>query len=314
MSSARTVRIHRFGGPDVLQFDETDVPAPQGEDIVVRVHAFSINPVDYKIRLGEFPPVQQGQLPFALGRDASGVVESVGPDATSVQPGDAVFLMPGFDRGTYTERMLVRPGEWAQRPFTLDHRQAAAVPLAALTAWQGLFDHGGLRSGQRVLIHGGAGGVGHFAVQFAKAAGAHVFATASGDDLDFVRALGADEAIDYKSQRFEDIAADIDVVLDLIAGETQTRSWSVLKPGGSMISTLQKPDESRARERDATAANYMAHPDAAQLEAIGRLIVAGKVKPHVAAVFPFAMIQDAQRRLEEGHVRGKIVVEVFAFD
>ncbi len=160
------------------------------------------------------------------------------------------------------------------------------MPLAGITAWQGLFDHGGLRSGQRVLIHGGTGGVGHFAVQFAKARGATVFTTVAGEDKDFARELGADEAIDYKAQRFEDVARDIDVVFDLIGGETQERSWSVLKPGGIIVSTLAKPDEAKAKQHGARGTNFMARENGEQLAEIGRLIDEGKVRPFIAGVFP----------------------------
>ena len=210
----------------------------------------------------------------------------------------------------YSELLLLNRAEAVPKPQSLDHEHAAAVPLAAMTAWQGLFDHGQLQPGQRVLIHGGAGGVGHLAVQFAKAKGAHVLTTVSGQDLDLVRGLGADQAIDYKAQRFEEVARDIDLVLDLIAGETQRRSWPVLKPGGALISTLQRPDDATAQQHRVRATNYMAHPDAEQLAEVGRLIDQGKVRVHVDRVFPLAEVQQAQRHLENEHVRGKVVLRV----
>ena len=200
----------------------------------------------------------------------------------------------------------------AAKPERLTHTEAAAVPLAALTAWQGLFDHGGLQAGQRVLIHGAAGGVGHLAVQFAKAKGATVFATASASDLDFVQGVGADTVIDYKAQRFEDVARDIDVVYDLIAGETQDRSWSVLKPGGIIVSTLAQPPEDRARAHQARGARYMAQPNCAQLREIGQLIDEGKVRVVVAQRFPLQDVRIAQDTLEHSHIRGKIVLEMEA--
>ena len=306
----KAIRIHRFGGPEVLQIDDVPVPEPQDDEVVVRVHAASINPVDYKTREGSYPAVKEDQLPVTLGRDLSGTVELLGTRAHTLKKGDPIFAMLGHDRGAYARYVLVKAVEMVAKPQDLNHVQAAAVPLAGITAWQGLFDHGGLRAGQRVLIHGGAGGVGHFAVQFAKARGATVLTTVAGEDLGFARELGADTAIDFKTQRFEDLAHDVDVVLDLIGGETQERSWSVLKPGGIIVSTLAKPDEAKARQHDARGTNFMAHPNGEQLGEIVRLIEEGKVRPLIAGVFPFDVVQAAQRRLEQGSVRGKIVLDL----
>jgi NADPH:quinone reductase-like Zn-dependent oxidoreductase len=215
----KAVRIHRFGGPDVLELEEIPGPLPGENDLLVRVHATSVNPVDYKIRQGKFPPTLP-KLPITLGRDLSGIVENVGGGAGAFRQGDAVYaLLGGIDRGSYAEYVVVKPNEAAAKPARLSHIEAAAVPLAALTAWQGLFDHGNLQAGQRVLIHGGAGGVGHFAIQFAKVRGATVLTTVAGRDLEFARELGADQAIDYETQRFEEIARDIDLVFDLVAEE-----------------------------------------------------------------------------------------------
>lgn len=201
-------------------------------------------------------------------------------------------------------------GDIAQQNCLLIADLIGQLYQAAMTAWQGLFDHGGLQPGQRVLIHGGAGGVGHFAVQLAKAQGAHVITTVSGQDVDCVRGLGTDEAIDYKTQRFEELARDIDVVFDLIAGETQERSWSVLKRGGALISKLRKPDESKARELGGRATNYMAQPNPAQLQQVGDPIDNRKMPVHIDSVFPLNQVQAAHRRLEHEHVCGKIVLQV----
>ena len=306
----KAVRIHRFGGPEVLQIEDVPVPAPQDDEVVVWVHAASVNPVDYKTRTGGFPAVKEDALPVILGRDLSGTVELLGTRAHTLKKGDPIFAFIGTDRGAYARYVLVKAVEMAVKPRNLDHVQAAAVPLAGMTAWQGLFDHGGLQAGQRVLIHGGSGGVGHLAVQFAKARGATVFTTVSGGDLDFARELGADEAIDYKAQRFENVAREVDLVLDLIGGETQERSWSVLKRGGALVSTLTQPSEEKARAHGARGTRFMAQPNGEQLNEIGRLIEAGKVKPFVAEVFPFDQVQAAQGRLEKGGVRGKIVLDL----
>jgi len=299
--------MHAVGGPEALETDDIPMPQPQDDEVVVKVHAASLNPVDWKMRSGK-TGLKQEQLPIVLGRDISGTVEICGSAAHTLKKGDPVYAMLGRDRGGYAEYVLVKAVEGAAKPATLDHVHAAAVPLAALTAWQGLFDHGGLKAGQRVLIHGGAGGVGHFAIQFAKAKGASVATTVSADDIDFVRQIGADQAIDYKAERFEDVVHDIDLVFDLIGGETQDRSWAVLKDGGAIVSTLEQPSEQKARERHARAIVYMAQPNAAQLNEIGRLIDDGKVCPMVQETFPLSDAAAALSKLENEHARGKIVL------
>jgi NADPH:quinone reductase-like Zn-dependent oxidoreductase len=310
METMRAVRIHRFGGAEVLELDDLPIPQPQDDEVVVRVAAASVNPVDYKIRSGGYPAVKDGQLPMVLGRDLSGTVEICGTRAHTLKRGDPIFAMVGPDRGAYAEYVMVKAVEMAAKPARLSHAEAAAVPLAGLTAWQGLFEHGGLQAGQRVLIHGGGGGVGHFAIQFAKAKGATVFTTAGGDDLDFVRGLGADMAIDYKAQRFEEVARDIDVVYDLIAGETQERSWPVLKPGGIIVSTLSQPSDEKARAHQARGTHYMARPNGEQLLEIARLIDQGKVRVVVARRFPLDQVRAAHEMLEREHPHGKIVLDV----
>jgi NADPH:quinone reductase-like Zn-dependent oxidoreductase len=303
----KAVRIHEFGGPEVLKVENQPRPEPAAGEVLVRVEAASVNPVDYKMRNGGYVP--QSALPLTLGRDVAGIVETAA-ETGGFKDGDAVFAMLDRDRGGYVEYVAVKAADCARKPERLDFIQAAAVPLAALTAWQGLFDHGHLTAGQRVLIHGASGGVGHFAVQFAKARGATVFATCSGDDLAFVRGLGADEAIDYKAERFEDRARDIDLVYDLVAGETQDRSWAVLKDGGAMVSTLEEPDKAKAAQKHARSVHYMAQPNGGQLAEIAKLIDDGKVIPTIAATFTLEDAAKAEKQLEDGHVRGKIVLEV----
>jgi NADPH:quinone reductase-like Zn-dependent oxidoreductase len=231
---------------------------------------------------------------------------------TGLQEGDEVYAMLDRAHGGFAEYVALNANLCVPKPAKLDHAAAAAVPLAAITAWQGLFDHGQLKAGQRVLIHGGAGGVGHFAIQFAKERGANVSTTGWAADKDFLRLLGADQAVDYKSDRFEEIVQDVDLVFDLVAGDTQERSWHVLKDGGALISTLAKPSETMAREHHARATNYMAQPNAAELAEIGQLINAGKVKPYIEATFPIEEAAIALVRLEGRHTQGKIVLEVSA--
>jgi NADPH:quinone reductase-like Zn-dependent oxidoreductase len=302
--------IHSFGPPNVIRTEEISVPIPQPDEVLVKVRAASVNPVDYKIRSGHYPLVKQDRLPMTLGRDVAGQVHQCGVSARKFNLGDSVYAMLDRDHGGYAEYVIVKERDLARMPRHLDYTEAAAVPLAAITAWQGLFDHGGLRAGQRVLIHGGAGGVGHFAIQFAKAKGAMVATTVGKDDIEFVCELGADRAVDYNSERFEEAVHDIELVLDLVDGETQDRSWAVLKRGGAIVSTLSKPSEEKARDHAARAEHYMAQPNAAELQEITALIDAGKVIPRVQEIFSFNDVQEAQRRLEHGHVQGKIVLEL----
>jgi NADPH:quinone reductase-like Zn-dependent oxidoreductase len=307
MATMKAVRIHRFGEADVVQVEDVEQPVAGEGEILVRVRAASVNPVDYKIRRGQYPPVKEEMLPITQGRDFAGTVEALGDGVDGFRPGMAVYGMLPPERGAFAEFVAAKAAGTAPAPQGQDYAQAAAVPLAALTAWQGLFEHGGLEAGQRVLIHGGAGGVGHFAVQFARSVGATVLTTVSGQDADFVRELGADRAIDYKSERFEEIARDIDLVYDLIAGETQQRSWSVLKDGGRLVSTLSEPSQEEAARRHVRALRYTARPDGAQLAEIARLIEQRKVRPVVDMTFPMTEAARAQEHLEQQHVRGKIV-------
>ena len=304
------IRIHKFGGPEVLQDEVLSVPEAGSGELLVRIAAASVNPVDYKIREGKFAKASDDALPITLGRDLSGIVEACGSSADQDIVGQPVYALLGYDRGAYAQHVVLKPGEWAKKPANISHVEAAAVPLAGLTAWQGLIDHGGLKSGQRVLIHGGAGGVGHMAIQIAKAKGCWVATTVSGRDKDFVLGLGADKAIDYKNEKFEDQVSDIDLVYDLIGGETQTRSFAVLKPGGALISTLQEPDKQKAKEKNLRTAHYMADANGAELSEIAKLIEAGKITPHVAARFPLDQAAKAQDMLEKQHVQGKIVLTV----
>jgi NADPH:quinone reductase-like Zn-dependent oxidoreductase len=304
------IRIHRFGGPETLKEDELPLPHPRDDEILVRVEAAGVNPVDAKMRDGKVSSIQAKDLPLTLGRDLSGVIESCGTTVQGLRKGDEVFAFVGYDRGAYAQYVMVKAGEFAPKPENLSHVEAAAVPLAGLTAWQGLLDHGKLAAGQRVLVHGGAGGVGHFAVQIAKTKGAWVAATCSGSDVDFVKELGADQVIDYQNQNFVEEVGDIDLVFDLVAGETQDRSFAVLKAGGALISTLQAPDKSKAKAKKLRVADYMAKPNAAQLAEIGRLLLEGKIKPYVFRTFKLEEAGKAEQVLAEQHVRGKIVLTV----
>lgn len=305
----KAIRIHSLGDPDVLKLEDTPRPEPGDNEILIHVKAASVNPVDYKIRSGEF---KKGEikLPTTLGRDVAGVVESVGRNVRNVKPGQEVYAFLGAKSGGYAEYAIAEQNEVSPKPDRLDFVEAAAVPLAAETAWQALFDHGELKQGERVLIHGAGGGVGHFAVQFAKAKGATVIATASKEDVNFVSELGADRVIDHKTEDFEKTVREVDLVIDLIGGETQKKSWTVLKDGGRMVSVLEQPSKEEAERKHAKAVVFMAQPKAEQLEEIGELISDNKVTVAVSKVLPLEEAKEAHKRLEHEHSQGKLVLTV----
>jgi NADPH:quinone reductase-like Zn-dependent oxidoreductase len=306
----RKVRIHRFGGPEVVQVDNVEQSLPDALQVLVSVRAASINPVDFKIRNGQYPAVKEDRLPYTLGRDVSGIVEKCGAQATQFNIGDEVLGMVGIGGGGYAEKALVEQQAIARKPAAVDHMRAAAIPLAGLTAWQGLFRYGQLKSGQSVLIHGGSGGVGHFAIQFAKAKGARVLTTVSTANVALARELGADVVIDYKTQRFEDQARDLDLVFDLIGGDTRERSWKLLKRGGAMVSTLADPSQETALQYGVRALRYTVEANGGELAEIINLVVSGKVKPHVGKTFRLEEAVPAMAVIEHGGSPGKIVLSV----
>ena len=251
------------------------------------------------------------KFPLILGWDLSGVVEEIGAGVSRFKIGDEVYSIPDPTRdGAYADYIVVRESELALKPNSLHHIRAAAVPLAALTAWQSLFDTAQLQPGQRVLIHAGSGGVGHLAVQLAKWKGAYVFATASTKNQDLLRELGVDEPIDYTQQRFEDVARNIDVVLDTIGGETQERSWAVLKRGGVLASLVLPPSEEKAKELDVRAAFVAGHPSGAQLAEIAKIIDSGKLAPVIDRILPLSEVRRAHELSQSGHTPGKITLRV----
>ena len=311
MTTMKAVRIHAYGGPEVLHYEDTPIPQLQPDDLLIRVRATAVNPVDWKIREGFLQGVLNHCLPLTLGWDVSGEVAAVGPEVIRFQIGDAVYTRPNIERdGGYADYIAVKASEAALKPVKLDHDHAAAVPLAALTAWQALVDAAQLRSGQTVLIHAAAGGVGSFAVQLAKARGAKVIATASAVNIGLVTELGADQFVDYTRSRFEEVAKEVDVVFDTIGGETQTRSWSVLKPGGMLVSVVSPPPEATAAAYGVRSAFVFVQPSSSQLDAITQLIDEGRIKPILHTIMPLYEARQAQVISQGGHVRGKIVLHV----
>ena len=307
-SSMHAVLIRRFGGPEVVEFAEIPVPEPRAGELLLKVEAASLNPVDWKIRSGKYPLVKEDKLPFVLGRDFSGTV--VHSDDPAFPAGTLVHGLLGIEHGSFAQYTIARAEQLACVPGAIDRIAAAAVPLAGLTAWQGLFDHGGLQAGQRVLIHAGAGGVGHLAVQFAKARGATVITTVSTEDVAFAQSLGADEVIDHKKERFESRLSGIDLVYDLVGADTQERSWAVLREGGTLVSTVQEPSQEKAGAIGVRAMRYTAEPKGDQLREIDALIQSGKVRPVVARTFAYGDVKQGLSSLEEGHSSGKLVLDM----
>jgi NADPH:quinone reductase-like Zn-dependent oxidoreductase len=306
----RKLRIHRFGGPEVMQIDNVEQSLPDALQVLVSVQAASINPVDFKIRNGQYPAVKEDRLPYTLGRDVSGIVEKCGAQATQFKIGDEVLGMVGIGGGGYAEKAVLDQQAIARKPAVIDHAHSAAIPLAGQTAWQGLFRYGQLKSGQSVLIHGGSGGVGHFAIKFAKAKGARVLTTVSTANVAFARDLGADVVIDYKTQRFEDQAQDLDMVFDLIGGETRERSWKLLKRGGALVSTLTEPPQETALQYGVRALRYTVEANGSELAEITDLVESGKVKPHVEKTFPLEEVARAMAVVEHGGSTGKVVLSL----
>jgi NADPH:quinone reductase-like Zn-dependent oxidoreductase len=303
--------MHSYGGLEVLQWEDAPRPRVERGEVLIRVHAAGVNPLDWKVRAGLLNGSVQHKLPLIPGWDVSGVVDEVGPGVSRFKKGEEVFAMSDPNRdGSYADYITVHEAAIARKPKSLFHVHAAATPVAALTAWRSLFDLGHLQSGQRILIHGGSGGVGHFAVQLAKWKGAYIIATASTKNEELLRKLRADETIDYTSQNFEDVVHNVDVVLDTIGGETQERSWRVLKKGGALISLVRPPSDQKARQFGARGIMCSVQPDGAQLSKIAKLIDSAKLKPIIDRILPLSEARRAHELSQDGHIRGKLVLRV----
>jgi NADPH:quinone reductase-like Zn-dependent oxidoreductase len=305
----RAIRQEVLGGPEVLEEVEVDRPAPGFSQILVQVRAAGLNPTDWKHRAHT---IFLGPPPFTLGWDVSGVVEATGFGVTMFRPGDEVFGMLPYPHGvgSHAEYVSAPARAFALKPSSVDHVRAGALPLAALTAWQALNDTAHLQPGQRVLIHAAAGGVGHLAVQIAKAKGAYVIGTASAPNHDLVRGLGADEMIDYHETDFAEAVSDVDVVLDTVGGDYPGRSLRTLRAGGALVSLLPfAPQVAKDAARNHVRAQVMlVEADHAGMTAIADLVTAGKLRPVIAATFPLADAAKAHERGDTGHVAGKLVL------
>jgi NADPH:quinone reductase-like Zn-dependent oxidoreductase len=314
VESMRAIVQHAFGGPEVLQLGERSRPEPLPTEVRVRVEAAGVNPVDWKTRAGKGAAAQFG-LPLTVGWDVSGVVDAVGPGVTRFAVGDPVFGMPWFPRpaSAYAEFVTGPSRQFAHRPNVLTAVDAGGLSLAGLTAWQCLVDIAHVESGQRVLVHAAAGGVGHLAVQIAKARGAYVIGTASAAKHDLLTELGVDEAVDYRSQKFEQVVEPVDVVYDLIGGDVSVASLDVLRPDGIMItlpSAAAAAAIEEARGRGLRAVGMLVEPDGDGVAELAALVEAGALRVLVHETFPLERAADAHRLGEEGRTTGKIVLTV----
>ena len=319
----KAVQIHKYGGPAVLKYEEVPRPHPKDSELLIRVHATSVNPADWQIRSGRRWKLNK---PFSLtlGLDVSGVVEATGPGVDSFRAGDHVFgVMNIRNGGAYAEYAAAPAANLAHKPHSLDHVHAAALPVVALTAWQALFDAAKLAPGQKVLIHAAAGGVGHIAVQLAKWKRAYVIATASGRNQQFLRTLGADEVLDHTTTRFENVVGDVDVVLEAVnrdiklerrRGETLERSCGILRRGGVLVSICDTNVSTIAADHGVVGKYVLMQANATQLTEIARLVDAGYVRPFTETVLPLTEVRKAHSLSQKGHTRGKIILQVIQSD
>jgi NADPH:quinone reductase-like Zn-dependent oxidoreductase len=309
-SSMKAVVIHQSGGPEVLKYEDAPRPQPKDDEILIRVMAAGVNPVDVFIREGRFHAAGHG-FPLILGMDVAGLVEQTGSKVTRFKKGDAVYAYLSIDeQGGYAEFAVTKEDHAALKPHSIDFEHAAAVPLAATTAWQALVDKAGLKADQTVLIHGGSGGVGSFAVQIAKARRAKVIATASTANQDLLKQLGVDQPIDYTTTRFEDVVKDVDVVLNGVRGDSLARSYGIVKKGGIVVSITGPPDPAELDKHGIRGTGMGAHPDAKILEELAKLIDSKRITPVVSATLPLTDAAKAHEQIASTHTRGKIVLKV----
>jgi NADPH:quinone reductase-like Zn-dependent oxidoreductase len=306
----RAIVIHAYGGPEVLKLEEVARPEPADEEVLIRVVAASINPVDVAIRKGYFAKLL-GNFPLILGMDAAGIVERVGNKVTKYKTGDPVFAFFTLkSEGGYAEFVAAKEDDVALKPGTVGFDQAAGVGAAGATAWEALIDTADLRADQTVLIHGGSGGVGHLAIQIAKAKGAKVFATASTANQEFLRQMGADVTIDYTRTRFEDVAKDVDVVLDTVGRDTLERSYGVMKKGGIIVSIVDEPKPEALEAHGIRGVTLRCTPKAGVLEELSKLMEAKKLTPVISRTFPMTNVVQAHDQIATGHTRGKIALKI----
>jgi NADPH:quinone reductase-like Zn-dependent oxidoreductase len=305
----KAIVVHEYGGPDVWKYEDVPRPEPKENEALVRVIAAGVNPVDALIRSGKYAKFFGTTLPLIPGYDIAGIVEKTGAKITKLKAGDSIYAYVLWGGG-YAEYAVATEGEATAKPKSLNYIEAAAVPLVALTAWQALIDTAKLSAGQTVLIHGGSGGVGSMAIQIAKARGAKVIATASTSNQELLKQLGADVAIDYTKTKFEDVAKDVDVVLDSVGKDTLARSYGVVRKGGIIATLVAEPDQAELDKHGIRGAAISVKPNASELAEISKLIEEKKIKPVVSQVLPLTEAVKAQEQAATHHTRGKIVLRV----
>ena len=309
----KAIVINAYGDRHQLKEIEFPKPMPKEHEVQIEMYATSINPIDWKLREGYLKERLPFHFPIILGWDAAGVVTKVGSEVVDFEEGDRVFTRPATtERGTYAEYITADASLVAHMPKNASFLEAAAVPLAGLTAWQCLVDFADIKKGDRVLIHAGAGGVGSMAIQIAKAKGAEVFATGSSESEELIKKLGADHMINYRTTSLIEAVSDVDIVLDTIGGEVQEKSFAVLKPGGVLVSIVQPPDQEKAKEKDIKAGLVWLEPNGEQLAVLAKMIEEEELKPIVGHVLPFSEegLQKAHEISETHHAKGKIVIEI----
>jgi len=308
----KAIVIEQYGGAKELVEKELPMPVIQDNQVLIEMHATSINPIDWKVREGYLQEMMPFEFPLILGWDAAGVVSEVGNKVTKFKVGDEVFARPAMESGTYSEYVAVEEDLVALKPKSLSFEEAASVPLAGLTAWQCLVDFGEIKKGDKVLIHAGSGGVGSFAIQIAKSFGAHVLSTASGKNEAFLKELGVDEFINYETTDFTEVAKNIDLVVDTMGGDILEKSQSVIKKGGRLVSITGEPNAEKAAANQITAESLWLNPNGKQLAELGELIEKGEVKSTIGHTFPLTAegLREAHELSATHHAKGKIVITV----
>jgi len=308
MSNAtiQAIQAHDYGGPEVLVLEQAPRPEPNADQVLIRLKAAGVNPADWKYRAGLYKQFMPLQFPWTPGMEGSGIVSAVGANVTTFKKGDEVY---GIVAGGYAEYALALASDMQPKPASLTFEEAASLPVGVLTAWGAVIDTANAQTGQRVLVHGAAGGVGAYAVQLAKWKGAHVTGTASADNLKFVRSLGADNVIDYNATRFETVVSDMNVVIDTVGGDLPERSFQVIRPGGIFVTVAARLTEDAGKAQNIRAVNAR-RASTDKLKQISELVEAKQLKPAPGALFPLAEAHQAQELSQTGHGRGRIILQI----
>lgn len=301
----KAIRVYEFGGVNQLKLEDIEKPIPKEDEVLVKVFYAGVLPSDFKIRQGKFG---KKRFPYTPGIAISGVIEEIGKDVSGFKLGDAVFGRT--KRGAYKEYATIPMKHLTHKPEKLTFKEAATITAGAETAWEALFSKGKLKKGQRVLIHGASGGVGHFAVQLAKWKGSHVVGTASSKNQHFLKEIGVDQAIDYTVQKFEKEVTQVDLVIDLIGGETQSKSWSIIKPGGKLVSLIGINDKVASKYPLVTAIYSQTSPALKELAQLSELMANGTINTEIEALFPLEQVREATKKCESGHGRGRILLQI----